>query len=240
MTRDEILEEIRRIAGENDGVPPGKRRFADLTGVVESDWSGRFWARWSDVLLEAGLEPNKMQGAYPDSEVLDKLICYIEELGKLPTIAELHLKRRSDPEFPSAGVFARLGRKAELAARVLQRCEELEGHEAARSICAPLAQGAASSAPAAADSGLKIGAVYLMKSGANYKIGRTNAVGRREYEFAIQLPDEVKTIHVIRTDDPVGVEVYWHQRFAARRKRGEWFDLTRADVRAFKRWKSIV
>jgi hypothetical protein len=81
--------------------------------------------------------------------------------------------------------------------------------------------------------------VYLLKSGRRYKIGRTNAVGRREYELGTKLPEESRTIHVIPTDDPAGIESYWHSRFASKRVRGEWFELDVSDVQAFKRWKHM-
>ncbi len=82
-----------------------------------------------------------------------------------------------------------------------------------------------------------LGYVYLIKTGKYYKIGRTNAVGRRERELAIHLPEATKLIHSIKTDDPTGIEAYWHSRFHALRKRGEWFELTAKDIAAFKRRK---
>ena len=86
-----------------------------------------------------------------------------------------------------------------------------------------------------------IGYVYIIKHGARreYKIGRTNNRLRREGEIGLELPEKIEPIHVIETDDPSGVEAYWHRRFAENRMKGEWFALTSDDVRAFKRWRRI-
>lgn len=65
-----------------------------------------------------------------------------------------------------------------------------------------------------------------------YKIGRTNLVDRRMTELGAKAAIEHEVVHLIKTDDPVGVEAYWHARFekAGKRMRGEWFRLQAADA----------
>lgn len=49
-------------------------------------------------------------------------------------------------------------------------------------------------------------------------------------------PSDVRIVHSIETDDPEGIEQYWHGRFAERRvKTKEVFRLTPDDIAAFKR-----
>ena len=147
----------------------------------------------------------------------------------------MRLKARQDSTFPSHNTFRRLGKKAELAKSIVDYCLERNGYEDIIEICSPIALAERLDEEDILSEDDDIGYVYLIKSGRYYKIGRSNAVGRREYELAIQLPEEVKTVHVIKTDDPVGIEAYWHNRFKGKRKKGEWFELTSKGVKIFKR-----
>lgn len=238
MNKEEILREIKRTADANGGVPLGMDRFHDQTGICESDWKGKYWARWGDALREAGLSPNRFGiEAYKESHLLNKYAQYARELGRLPTTHDLRLKRRQDSTFPSAGTFAGRWKKSGLVNRLVEYCQRHDGYDDVLQLCAerelrgsdvPLEPGSPEE---------HIGFVYLMKSGRYYKIGKSDAPGRREYELTIQLPEPVKRIHVIRTDDPGGIEAYWHKRFDAKRRNGEWFELDATDVAAFKRRK---
>jgi Meiotically Up-regulated Gene 113 (MUG113) protein len=121
---------------------------------------------------------------------------------------------------------------------VVKYCRSRTGFDDVPDLCGPIvSNGDAEPTPDEKPSTEVVGFVYLMKHGRHYKIGKTNAMGRREYELAIQLPERLRRVHVIKTDDPDGIEEYWHKRFASKRGNGEWFDLGDADVQAFKRRK---
>jgi len=150
----------------------------------------------------------------------------------------MRVKVRSDPEFPShSTVRNNIGGIGVLIARVREFCVAHDQQDVA-ALCVD--RGKASSKAKGEPqptTDVEIGFVYLLKSGRFYKIGRSNAVGRRERELAIQLPERSKIVHTIKTDDPAGIEAYWHGRFADRRQNGEWFDLRAGDVSAFRRRK---
>lgn len=238
MEKQYIIEEIRRTAQANGGIPLGKARFLVETGIRETDWSGRFWVKWGDAVREAGYEPNKKQAAFEGKWLLEQLAILIRELGHYPTIAELRMKAREDERFPSHNTFARFGKKAQVASALMTWCKANAGWEDVLAMCTPIfVAEVPEELPYQALSTFEAGYVYLLKSGRYFKIGRSNAPGRREYELAIRLPEPVSTVHTIKTDDPAGIERYWHKRFADRHKNGEWFELNREDVSAFRRRK---
>jgi hypothetical protein len=236
VSRERILSEIRRTAEANGGRPLGVERFAAETGVRERDWRGRYWVRWSEAVAEAGYKPNAFNNRYDDDQVIERLIGEIRRLGRMPVEAEIVLARRNDETFPSHNVFRRIGSKQVLIRAVIDYCSSRSGYEGVPELLAPaVASDTADDATPA--SSTDDGFVYLIRSGRYYKIGWTRDVGRRQYDLKLQLPDPATEIHVIATDDPVGIERYWHQRFADRHKNGEWFELTKADITAFKRRK---
>lgn len=238
MNKQHILNELRRTAAANGGQPLGRQRFERETGIKETDWRGKYWARWNDAVEEAGLSPNRLNSAYDHSHLLQCLASLTRELGRFPTSAEMRLKRRRDPAFPSQKVYERFGSKADQGKALLEYCSTLPGLEDVAELCGSvIAQPTANTSDERREDEVEYGFVYLIKSGRHYKIGRSNAAGRREREIALQLPEKAKTVHIIRTDDPPGIEAYWHRRFAEKRRNGEWFELKASDVRAFKRRK---
>ncbi len=212
MDKQYILREIKRTAAASGGRPHGAKRFFTETGIKESDWRGVHWARWGDAIREAGLQPNKKQSAYDESALIETLIQVMREFGRFPTLAELQLKTRrlkadADGSFPSYKTFQRLGSKQQLAVKVQSYCEARPGYDDIKALCEAIPNRPPTQSDDD-DSGSKesFGFVYLIKAGRHYKIGRTNALGRRERELGIQLPERANRVHTIRTDDPAGIE----------------------------------
>lgn len=237
VTKEHVIAEVQRTAALNGGRPLGRAAFYSATGIREADWIGKWWPRWNDVLAEAGFPPNQMNQRRPDDVMLQQLAELVRELGHYPVKAELLMKSAADKTFPNPKTFDRFGGKRGVATR-LQTFALEHGMDDVAALCAPVLSGGGSADETPDQTPTSpVGVVYLVKSGKFFKVGRSNAGGRRQYELAIQLPEKATLVHSIATDDPPGIEGYWHRRFADRRRNGEWFELTGADVSAFRRRK---
>jgi hypothetical protein len=242
--KQRILSEIRRTAEENGGTPLGRRRFSDITGISPSEWSGKAWNEWNtwgDVVKEAGFDANKKPEAYDENVLIEHLIGLIAKLGKFPVQAELRREASRNKDFPSHTIWKnRLGSKPLILEKLVSYClRSPEDYRDVLQICEPLLSAKMESKADFEPEkvGEVFGFVYLMKSGKYYKIGNTKALDRRQYEIGLQLPEKIIPVHSIRTDDPSGIEAYWHNRFKDKRLNGEWFDLKASDIRIFKKRK---
>lgn len=240
MTKEFIIAEIRRLAHANGGVPVGSRRLTAEAGIKPYHWK-KHWGRYGAAVAEAGFSANTLSEGYTEDELIGFVVEAAREVGRFPTAGDLMVRHTNSSEFPSAKAIARLGRKPDMVQKVADYCRAHAGHDDILSFCEatipPRASVMREDDEVTPD---KIGTdeyVYLMKSGRFYKIGHSVHAGSRERQIAIQLPEQLTTVHVISTDDPAGIEAYWHQRFAGKRKNGEWFDLAREDVAAFRRRK---
>lgn len=235
-TKQDILKEIQRTANENAGVPLGENRFSKETVIKQYDWK-KYWPRFGDAQREAGFDPNTLKKAYDDEFIVNKMVGLIRKIGRFPAHGELRIEKNNDPEFPnSKTLFDTKKQKKELAIKISEWCKKKNGYEDIVKLCTPVIE-ELSEEKELSNVSMARGEVYLFRSGRYYKIGKTNDTVRRGKEIRIQLPERTDLIYAIKTDDPSGVEAYWHKRFESKRMRGEWFDLNSSDIKAFKRWR---
>lgn len=233
-TKEKVLAEIRRIARE-EGRPPGQSLFKRKTGLSKSYWSGKYWPRWSAALKEAGLEQNERNLAIPVELLLSKYLELVSELDAVPALSDLSFKSRNDKEFPATTTFRkRIGGQSVI---VKEAYEFAIKNNYDSNLLEILEDKIHSNAPlvVSKDNGEIEGLVYLLKSGEFYKIGRATDLERRVKQVSTAMPETIDLLHSIKTDDPSGIENYWHRRFKDKRANGEWFKLDAQDVKAFKR-----
>ena len=200
--------------------------------IIAHQWYGIYFAKWSDALREAGYEPNKKQVKLSSEHVLRKFAEAVRHFGRVPAEIEIRMYSRNRKGFPGHSTFRNhFGSKEGLIAALAEWVRENDEFTDLVALLPEPNEAHVTALPAAH------GFVYLLKSGEYYKIGRSKNLERRVKEVSVILPETVTLEHAIRTDDPVGIEAYWHRRFENRRAKGEWFRLTFSDVRAFKRRK---
>ncbi|WP_172294195.1 GIY-YIG nuclease family protein [Pseudoruegeria sp. HB172150] len=232
VTKEHIIGEIRRVS-DKIGRAPGRLLFEKETGIHQADWYGTYWRSWGDAITEAGLAPNRKQVRLSSEDVLRKYAEAVRHFQRVPAEIDIRMYARERPDFPGHTTFTNhFGSKAGIVTALSRWATDQEDFADILELL-PETEIPSETPRAKADEGF----VYLLKSGDHYKIGRSADIERRVKQVGVAMPEQVTLEHVIRTDDPPGIEAYWHRRFADKRANGEWFRLTPADLRAFKRRK---
>jgi hypothetical protein len=165
MNRQHILDEIKRTAEENGGIPLGVRRFRTETGIREYAWQ-KYWARFADAQREAGFDPNEKSVGYSDELLIEKFVAPIHEIKRFPTRGDIRVKEYSDVEFPSEKVYRRFGTKFQFAAKMAQYCSGRTGYDDVAALCASIIPNKRAS-HADVPEITQFGFVYLIKGGAS-------------------------------------------------------------------------
>lgn len=240
-TKEDILNAIKKLAKDKGGKTPSEKIFIEETGIGKYDRM-KYWPNYGELVREAGLVPNPFDKTKYNREQLCKIfIEIIREKGKWPTRGILDVKRHQDSEFPSSKTFyQKLGLTSDLAKSILNFIEGKQGYDDIDTICKAKLEEYKDREKTSQERDIASGFVYLGKQHGNYKIGKAEDLNRRREDITLLGPEPFKLIHYIKTDDMNGVEQYWHNRFKSKLKRGEWFNLSSADVKAFKRWKKLL
>jgi hypothetical protein len=240
ITREDILLEIRKFVAAHNGDIPGERGFEVATRIKESAWKGRYWARWTDAVRAAGYEPKAMNQKIPDEEMLEKLANFIIKLGYFPVRDEINVEARTTPGFPVWDTIRkRYGGMPETAAALLEFSRKA-GNTVLAELCEErLKRERPSPKQCVSNQGrtvIKVGFVYLKYSPSLrlYKIGKADNPAKRGAGLSLLLPEDLVPKHEIKTDCPYILEKYWENRFKAKKRQGEWYDLNPEDVDAFK------
>lgn len=246
VSKEEILTELRKFVA-NRGEVPGERTFEAETRIKESSWKGRYWVRWTDAVREAGYDPNSLNVRIPDEELLDKLAEFVSGLDHFPVRDEINMHARTTEGFPVYQTMnKRYGGMLGMVTALLEFAQR-NGNEQVAKLCADrIAREEVNpkrlSIKDKASTRPEKGFIYLKYSPSLklYKIGKANDPSKRGLGISLLLPEDLIPRHEIRTDCPFLLEKYWHHRFKARRRQGEWFDLTASDVEAFKSRREFV
>ena len=238
MDKPQVLKVISALAATNGG-RIGVRAFCNATGQSQRWLRNQPWfTSWNGLLEELGLPTRGFLVPKTPPEIIARAVAELSaRLGRWPTDDDLNRERALNKAFPSPSIIQPLRRSGELAKLVVAACESEESLRSAAHLARARLTPFDVTTVDSLDEKVK-GYVYMLKSGRHYKIGKTNNVARRYKEVRLELPQETHRIHAIETDDPSGIETYWHQRFALKRVKGtEFFALDPVDLRAFKRRK---
>jgi len=178
-------------------------------------------------------------------EILEVLAKLVRKYGRYPTVSEILIEKRANATIPTPKALNRkVGGKVETIKKLRDYCSSREEYVDVSAILAQVdidtdSEDGATESKIGAGKTKPSGHVYLVKSGRFYKIGQTANRWQRMNQLDKQTSEGIdEVIHTIAAfDDAPGIEQYWHKRFEDKCVKGEWFDLSAEDIRAFKKRK---
>ncbi len=239
-SKDELIALLRQTAARNGDRPLGAVAFYRKAGVAKEDLWNVGLRSYGDLCELAGFRRNRLQGPMDPDQLLEKLAFLAAKLQRWPDNTDRKIAHLSDPTFPSYEAYRTArNKRGSLEQQLLDWCSTRPQYsEVQRAVEARLAQSGNHSERAQLRKVVN-GYVYLFRygnHGRDYKIGMSEDASRRHSQLSAVFPGQLPVVHVIETDDPRGIEQYWHQRFEAKRIEGkkEIFRLDPLDIAAFR------
>lgn len=233
-TREQILAEFKRVTAKNAGRPLGQRAFEKL--IPNRFWRYK-WESYGALCRDAGFPANSRPSRHADDALLAALIPFVRARRKFPTYREQAVERHNNNAFPSPNsLISHFGSQAGATTALLAYSRQRPNLGDIVEILTAGENRSQTGGMTVPDPVVGFGYVYLFKySQKRYKVGKSDSPPNRH--AALGRPE---IIHFIRTDDPDGIEKYWHERFKERDLGHEMFALTLADVNAFKLRKKFM
>lgn len=239
MTKDELVDALRRTARDHGGRPPGESRFLSARGLTRSDLWDAAIRSYGDLCELAGFPRNRLNRRYERDQLFQSLARLTIQLNRFPNHTDREFAHHHDKSFPSYEAFRTAAQDpSALDHQLLEWCGDKPEYAEAVSILQEHSSVKRTSTSPRRRKEVN-GYVYLLRygnTGRDYKLGMSEDLARRHAQIAALFPGDVRVVHVIETDDPAGIERYWLRRFEDKRlpRKKEIFRLTADDVAAFK------
>jgi len=245
LSKDELIALVQRAARANGGRPQGKDHFFSDHGLTKRDLWALGIRSYGDLCELAGYVRNRFaQKPMEADQLFEPLALLTVQIGRFPDTTDREIARRGGAPIPEYRAYRTAqNTNGPLLQQLLEWCRSHPQHSGAlQSLEAHVSRVDGAAPPARKRVKVVTGYVYLLRYGGRgrkYKIGRSEAPPRRHSQISGMVPDELAIVHVIASDDPIGIERYWHQRFENKLipNKKEIFLLDAEDVAAFKRRK---
>ena len=235
LTQEQIISEYKKLKLKLGRVP-NAREFYSETKVTDYSARVAFGGNaYSKIQSEAGDEPRKFctngRKEYEFFEIYGRVV---RELNRIPTVADW-MHRKEKPTLSGYRHKLKINWK-QMPLAFIDWAINKSDWEDVVDICTSYCKERKLYSENTEVLTTSYGYVYLIKANrkGQYKIGKTGSPAGRKSQLSQLDPHDRRYEHVLETNDPCGLENYWHRRFEDKKVSGEIFKLSKKDLKAFK------